>query len=381
MPSSRVVFITLNFKLHETIIYVNFTIIKWFFVRPLVSDLRKKFVVLRAPTLQVLNPGLAGAGTISFESVTNPGRYLRHRDGVIYIEEGSRSDAAFRADCSWLARMDHFFTGFVSFELAARPGWFIRHRNSRRLELSEISTNTDRNDASFVLGDMTAGTTLEEEAATTTEAWRQFLDRTVEVESKAVPGHYWAWQQQQAGGGPARLEVESHVFRLVAGLWGDNTVSFESTTSPGHYLRARGDRMWVEQRAAVSGSDSETYGRECSFNPWDGRFFAGYTSFEAADRPDQWIRQRDRQLLLESVQSYQDNNDASFLLSEAAVKTTTTPPPPTTTTTARTTTARASPRTRTPTTTTPKPVVYEARGPGKRGRRTTTLKNILTMCT
>jgi hypothetical protein len=306
---------------------------------------------------------LAGPGTISFESVSNPGRYLRHRDGVIYIEEGSRSDAAFRSDCSWLARMDHFFTGFVSFELAARPGWFIRHRNSRRLELSEISTNIDRNDASFILGDMSAGTAEEEAAATA--AWRQFLDTTVEVESKAVPGHYWAWQQQQQqGGGPARLEVESHVFRMVSGLWGDNTVSFESTTSPGHFLRARGDRMWVER--ADGGGGDEVYRRECSFNPWDGRFFSGYTSFEAADRPDKWIRQRDRQLLLESVQTYQDNNDASFMLSEAAVKTTTAPPPPpttTTTTTVRPTAARSSPRTRPPPTTT-QPVVYEARGSG-----------------
>jgi hypothetical protein len=314
----------------------------------------------------VVNPGLAGPGTISFESVTNPGRYLRHRDGVIYIEEGRREDAAFRADCSWVGRMDHFFTGFVSFELAARPGWFIRHRNSRRLELSEISTNTDRNDASFILGDMSGGL-VEESAAANSEVWRQFLDQTVEVESKAVPGHYWAWQQQQQGGGPARLEVESHVFRLVTGLWGDNTVSFESTTSPGHYLRARGERMWVER--AGSGGDAEAYNRECSFNPWDGRFFAGYTSFESADRPDLWIRQKDRQLLLESVQTYQDNNDASFFLAEAAVKTTTAPPPPpsttTVTTTARPATARPSPRTRPPTTTT-QAVVYEARAPGKK---------------
>lgn len=44
------------------------------------------------------------------------------------------------------------------------------------------------------------------------ENWRQLLDRTVEVESKAVPGRYWAWGE---GGekSQARLEIDSHVFK------------------------------------------------------------------------------------------------------------------------------------------------------------------------
>merc|ERR1719312_948407 len=88
---------------------------------------------------------------------------------------------------------------------------------------------------------------------------------------------------------------------------------------------------------------SESAKQECSFNVWDDRFFAGYTSFESAHRQDQWIRQRDRELMVDSVSGYQDTNDASFMLSEAAVKTTTTTQAPTTRRrTRRTTTARST---------------------------------------
>ena len=299
------------------------------------------YLMTEAEMFTLISPGLWGSGSVSFESVTRPGRYIRHRDGKIWVEEGSMEDEAFKRECSWLVRNDHFFTGFVSFESVYQPGYFIRH-HSRRLEMTEIFSNQDRNDASFVMADINSGMTVE-----ISENWRQFLGKTLEVESKAVPGHYWNYEEMT---GAARLEVESHVFRMTGGLWGENTVSFESTSAPGHYLRARGDRMWVEQ---VDRRGEEASLRECSFNVWDDRFFAGYTSFEAAGAGDQWIQQQNRELRLGMVDGYEASNDASFMLSETSVRaTTTTTPRPTT---RRRTTAR-------PTTT---PVTQYARGPSK----------------
>ena len=113
--------------------------------------------------------------------------------------------------------------------------------------------------------------------------------------------------------------------------------------------------MWVE----VVDLSAEAARRECSFNVWDDRFFAGYTSFEAADRAEEWIRQKDRELTVEKIAGYQDTNDASFMLSEA------TPPPPTTTRRPTTTTTRR-PRTRRTTTEKSTTVqVFEARRPSK----------------
>merc|ERR550519_508609 len=238
------------------------------------------YLMTEAEMFRVISPGLWGAASVSFESISRPGRYIRHRDGKIWIEEGDLSNEEFKRECSWFAKMDHFFSGFISFESVYQPGWFIRH-NSQRLELSEIFSNQDRNDASFIMSDVNSG--MEVSIGTEkTENWRQYVGKTLEVESKAVPGHYWAYGQS----GQAKLEVESHVFRMVDGLWGENTVSFESTNSPGFFLRSRGDRMWVEK----ADLRSEAVKQECSFNVWDDRFFAGYTSFESANNQDQWIR-------------------------------------------------------------------------------------------
>ena len=302
------------------------------------------YLMTEAEMFRVISPGLWGAASVSFESISRPGRYIRHRDGKIWVEEGDVTEESFKRECSWFARNDHFFSGFVSFESVHQPGFFIRH-HSRRLEMSEIFSNQDRNDASFIMSDINSGL---EVTAGNSENWRQYLGKTVEVESKAVPGHYWAFEDGGSGG-QAKLDIESHVFNMVSGLWGDDTVSFQSSTSPGFYLRARGDRMWVEQ----VDTREEAATRECSFNAWDDRFFAGYTSFETASRTDQWIRQQDRQLRLDMVDGYEGSNDASFMLSEAQVKVKTT----TSTTTPRPTTARRRPTTTTRT--------YEARRPSK----------------
>ena len=302
------------------------------------------YLMTEAEMFKLVSPGLWGTGSISFESITRPGRYIWHRDGKIWVEEGDIvNDEAFKRECSWFLRKDHFFTGFVSFESVYQPGYFIRH-HSRRLEMTEIFSNQDRNDASFIMADINSG--MEVEIAN--ENWRQFLGKTLEVESKAVPGHYWNYKQ--TGNGNARLEVESHVFSMVEGHWGTNTVSFESSTSPGFYLRARADRMWVER----VDMREEAAKQECSFNVWDDRFFAGYTSFEAAANSDQWIRQQNRDLKLGMVTGYEESNDASFMLSEASVRAQTT----TTTTTRR-------PRRTTTRATTTTPVTEYARGPSK----------------
>ena len=295
----------------------------------------------------VVSPGLWGAGSVSFQSTTRPGRYLRHRDGRVWVEEGDTTSALFQRECSWFARQDHFFTGFMAFESVHMPGFFIRH-NSRRLELTEIASNKDRNDASFAMS------ALGEAVVETEERWRGLLGETVEVESKAVPGHYWA---AGAGGSAARLELQSTVFKMVPGLWGEDTVSFQSASRPELYLRSRAGKVWVE---AVNTAE-EAARQECSFNPRDSRFFAGYTAFEAAGQADQWIRQSDREMRLSGVSGYRDTNDASFLLSGAAVRATSPAPtprrrPPTT---RRTTTATTT------TTTTTAARVFEARRPSK----------------
>lgn len=93
--------------------------------------------------------GLAGSGTVSFESVNYPGHYLRHNnfDFVLAANDGSSTfaqDATFRqvaglASSSW--------SSFQSYNFTDR---YIRHYNYE-LRLETISTDTDRADATFRL--------------------------------------------------------------------------------------------------------------------------------------------------------------------------------------------------------------------------------------
>lgn len=130
---------------------------------------------------------------------------------------------------------------------------------------------------------------------------------------------------------------------MVQGLTGeDNTVSFESTTRPGYYLCRAGQRIII-----VRMMDNPLMQRDCTFRVWSDKFFDGYISFEVASEPGMWIRQDNRQLQVSTVDTYRDNNDASFLLSEKSYVPSP-PPPPTTTTTTTTTTTFTTTTTATP---------------------------------
>ncbi|KUL26253.1 glycoside hydrolase family 43 protein [Streptomyces regalis] len=94
-----------------------------------------------------LRPGLAGTGTVSFESVNFPGYFLRHSayDFQLAYNDGSSQfaqDATFRqvaglADSSW--------SSFQSYNF---PDRYIRHY-AYELRLDPITTTAARSDATF----------------------------------------------------------------------------------------------------------------------------------------------------------------------------------------------------------------------------------------
>ena len=127
---------------------------------------------------------------------------------------------------------------------------------------------------------------------------------------------------------------------MVEGLTGEaSTVSFESTTRPGYYLCRAGNKLIIVRMVSSNGQMK----KDCTFRAWSDKFFEGYVSFEVAEEPDLWIRQSNRQLQVSNINTYRDNNDASFLLSETSFVATTTTRSTTTTTTTTTTFRREPP--------------------------------------
>lgn len=97
-----------------------------------------------------LQPGLADAGSVSFESVSFPGHYLRHQGFQVKLalNDGTAQfaqDATFRrepglADASW-----------SSFRSLNYPARYLRHANLA-LRVDDIASAGDRADATFHVG-------------------------------------------------------------------------------------------------------------------------------------------------------------------------------------------------------------------------------------
>ncbi|MFA0963650.1 beta-1,3-glucanase family protein [Roseivirga sp. BDSF3-8] len=91
-------------------------------------------------------PGLAGAG-VSFESRNQPGRYLRHRGGEIWLDANNGS-GLFAADATWYPRAGLADGNKVSFESYNFPGRYIRHRGGL-LYNESVSGSVGFADATF----------------------------------------------------------------------------------------------------------------------------------------------------------------------------------------------------------------------------------------
>ena len=100
--------------------------------------------------LNFVSPGLTGEeGTVSFQSPSEPNKYLRHYASVLYFENrNGRNAHIFPEDATFRIREDRFFPGFVSFESVNYPGRFIRHQYTVKLHPDD-GTDLMHKDASF----------------------------------------------------------------------------------------------------------------------------------------------------------------------------------------------------------------------------------------
>jgi hypothetical protein len=96
-----------------------------------------------------MRPGLAGTGTVSFESVNMPGHFLRHSgfDFQLAYNDGT---SRFAADATFRQVAGLADPGWSSFQSYNYPDRYIRHY-AYELRLDPITTTTARSDATFRL--------------------------------------------------------------------------------------------------------------------------------------------------------------------------------------------------------------------------------------
>lgn len=106
---------------------------------------------------------------------------------------------------------------------------------------------------------------------------------------------------------PARLADSQ--FRVVPGLAGSDTVSLESASHPGQYLRHRNFELWVEPD-----DGSALFSEDASFHRRSGLADAAGASFESYNYPDRFIRHSSDLLYLQPIETELDRADATFHL-------------------------------------------------------------------
>ncbi|MEU9103903.1 family 43 glycosylhydrolase [Streptomyces xanthophaeus] len=94
-------------------------------------------------------PGLAGGGTVSMESANFPGSYLRERNGEVRLERNDGS-AAFKSSATFHLRTGLADAAGVSYESYGAAGRFLRHRDFL-LYSEPAATGTAKADATFRL--------------------------------------------------------------------------------------------------------------------------------------------------------------------------------------------------------------------------------------
>ncbi|MEA1832125.1 AbfB domain-containing protein [Methylobacterium durans] len=194
----------------------------------------------KAAAAYTLIPGLSGAG-VSFRSVAKPTEHLTHAWFTIFQRGEASGGGTFRSDASFtrrsaLAPACGCTSGAcLSYESVSWPGYFVRNRGGQlgidaRQETADFAQSASFCERLALGGDGGAS-----------------LTGPLSLQSSAEPTQYVT--STDAGirlTAPATgADRNRATFRKVAGLNGSG-VSFESSLSPGQYLRHAAFQIWQE---------------------------------------------------------------------------------------------------------------------------------------
>ncbi len=100
----------------------------------------------------LLVPGLAGNGSVSFESKNYPGHYLRHKKSRIRLEKPDGTDL-FNEDASFIREPGLASASWSSFNSFNYPGAYLRHRKGQLWVENKTKGGPFKQDATFKLLD------------------------------------------------------------------------------------------------------------------------------------------------------------------------------------------------------------------------------------
>ena len=99
-----------------------------------------------------MSPGLGGqSGSVSFQSIANSNRYLRHSGFVLYENQNDGS-SLFKLAATFYVRNNKYFDGYDAYESVNYAGRFIRHSGFQLKINTFDGSESFKSDASFKSG-------------------------------------------------------------------------------------------------------------------------------------------------------------------------------------------------------------------------------------
>jgi len=224
----------------------------------------------------LLVPGLADLSLVSLESVNFRGYYLA-QDGDRFVLRLDDRNSDSRRRATFRRSKQNSFTGTVTFESMVSPGQFLfRSNETSELLLRSLVTIEDLKAASFI-------ELLPQGGQPSTSPLP--LVKTI-FESMWFPGHVLRVTGEDVRPVP-RKDVSpaiDAVFIQRPGLAGAGTISLESASRPGYYLRAFQARMRIEALQS-----DENFRKDASFVRVKGLASADGVSFQSFASPAYYI--------------------------------------------------------------------------------------------
>ncbi|XP_065671834.1 uncharacterized protein LOC136089702 [Hydra vulgaris] len=258
------------------------------------------------------------ADSVSFQSIKDEKKYLRHQNFILKLHPVDLSSELFKNDASFIVRKGYYFPGFVSFESTNYPGYFLRHQDyTIKLHKEEPLVELFRKDASFMplqleLSSIT--TRIEEVTRVEIEKKLSFIGQAFSLESINYP-QYRIGVRDDSSAAILLFGVEE--FRIVKALNGkEDAVSLQSVVESNKYLRHQNFILKLH-----SIDNSELFKNDASFIIRNDKYYTGYISFESTNYPGYFLRHQDYTVKLHkeepSVELYR--KDASFKLVQLGV--------------------------------------------------------------
>jgi GH43 family beta-xylosidase len=111
------------------------------------AQIQANIPALAESQFRLISPGLAGGNTVSFESTSNPGQYLRHYSYQLRLNANDNGPN-FNADASFIQHKGQADSGAISFEASNFVGYYLCSDSSNNLV---ISLSCDKGAATFYL--------------------------------------------------------------------------------------------------------------------------------------------------------------------------------------------------------------------------------------